>query len=135
MYHYVMLIVIAPLLILFSTACNGLLEPVATPTPDIPQVVRGETHYQTYCASCHDQEGGIGPVLKKKVIASHSSAKSLFKYTKNFMPYGAGGVLQEQEYWDITAYLLFKHGYIEEDFVLGPDTVEGISLKERIGVK
>jgi cytochrome c len=130
MYRYVMLIVIAPLLILFSTACSSLLEPAATPLPDIPQVVRGETHYQTYCASCHEREGGIGPVLKKKVIATHSSAKSLFKYTKRFMPYGSGGALMEQEYWDITAYMLFKHGYIEEEFVLGPKTVEDISLKE-----
>ena len=75
-------------------------------------------------------DGGIGPRLRKDVIASYITAESFFKYNKKFMPYNAGNSLQEQEYWDITAYLLTKHNLIAEDLVLGPETVAGISLKE-----
>lgn len=104
--------------------------PEPTPTPDLPQVVLGEQLYQQHCAYCHELATGIGPSLKKQVLATHTNAAKLFDYNKKFMPYDKDYKLTDDEYWAVTAYLLARDGFIAEDLTLGPENAESISLKQ-----
>ena len=75
------------------------------------QVVRGEALYGRYCAQCHVAEQGIGAKLTRRGLASYRDAAFLQRYNQQYMPYRAEGSLLEQEYWDITAYLLVEYGF------------------------
>lgn len=44
------------------------------------------------------------------------------------MPFGAGGSLPAQDYWNELAFLLVSNGFIAEGTPVGPETAEGISL-------
>ena len=89
-----------------------LLYCMAACSPDTGarQQARGALAYATYCQACHEEEEGIGPRLTSAVLASHMTAAQLFAYHRDKMPYNAGGSLTEQQYWDITAYLLQRSG-------------------------
>ena len=110
-------------LITCSAACSK--PPPLTPEA---QFTQGQGLYQAHCVSCHEIDPGIGPRLTKEVLATRVSATALFTYTRKNMPYEAGNTLQEDEYWAITAYLLTRHGFIESNVVLGPDTAERLML-------
>jgi len=97
------------------------------PTPE-EQVAQGHTLYDAFCASCHEIERGIGPKLTPEVLATRVSAGALFRYTRMNMPYEAGNTLTEAEYWAITAYLLNRHGLMDADIVLNPESAEGLLL-------
>jgi hypothetical protein len=71
-------------------------------------------------------EKGIGPLLKKEVIATRVTAVALFNYTRKFMPYEAGNTLAEQTYWDITAYLLNRGDFLDDKTLLDPQTAASI---------
>ena len=75
------------------------------------QQARGEAAYIQYCQMCHepDQEG-IGPLLPPAVLASRKTAVQLYDYNRNNMPYNAGRTLTDRQYWDITAFLLWRSG-------------------------
>jgi len=92
------------------------------------QIAQGERLYGQYCAACHEMEGGIGPLLKKEVLATRVSASSLFAYIRRTMPYEAGNTLPEQHYWDITAYLLARHAFTDSTTVLDAEAASGLSL-------
>ena len=97
---------------------------------EIGQHEAGEQLYATYCTSCHEVENGIGPILKKEVIATRVTAQSLYNYNKRNMPYQAGNTLTDEEYWAITAYMLSRHGFMTKDVKLSADNAGEISLAE-----
>jgi len=96
-------------------------------TPEV-QRTTGETTYQIYCASCHDTEQGIGPRLTRELLATRGTAGKLFIYNRDKMPYNAGNLLTEEEYWNITAYMLARTNLVDSDIVLNPDNAEYIFL-------
>lgn len=106
---------------LFLAAC----EP-GEPAPD--QYVRGEALYSAYCATCHEIDGGIGPKLTPRVLATRVTADALFRYTRRFMPYEAGNTLSAEQYWDITGYLLQRHGFVEPGTDVTAETAESLEL-------
>ena len=108
------------LMILGAAAC-------AKVTPE-QQQAQGEALYQTYCASCHEIDQGIGPRLTKEVLATRVSATALFAYNQKNMPYNAGNTLRADEYWAITAYLLAREGFLEKNTVLDAASAEGLRL-------
>ena len=115
--------IILTTLIVFVAACSE--QPPLTPET---QLTQGKGLYEAHCASCHEIDQGIGPRLTKQVLATRLSATALFTYNQKNMPYEAGNTLREDEYWAITAYLLNRHGFIEDDVVLNTETAEGLML-------
>lgn len=93
-----------------------------------PQYASGKASYEAYCASCHEIENGIGPLLKKEVLATRVTAQSLFNYNRRNMPYEAGNTLDEQIYWDVTAYLLMRSGFMQETERLTIENAAALSL-------
>lgn len=89
---------------------------------------RGKTAYTTYCASCHEIEQGIGPRLKREVLATRLNAGSLLAYNRRNMPYQAGNSLPYEQYVDITAYLLVSGGFLDSSRVFTEADAAGISL-------
>ena len=100
-----------PFFILVALYLVGCAPSSSETGPD--QISSGEQLYGSYCASCHEIEGGIGPLLTRKVLATRVNAGYLYKYNKANMPYEAGNTLQEDQYWAITAYLLAREGLME----------------------
>lgn len=92
------------------------------------QRTSGLALYATYCESCHDAEEGIGPRLTPQVLATRLTAAELFTYNKEKMPYNAGGILTEAQYWDITAFLLARSRLMKDDIFLDRRNGEGMIL-------
>ncbi len=92
------------------------------------QYLAGETAYRTYCASCHEIDQGIGPRLKKEVLATRMTASSLLTYNRRNMPYQAGNTLSPQQYLDITAYLLVREGFMDSTRVLSEESASEVAL-------
>ena len=85
--------------------------------------------YQGRCAMCHEVEGGIGPRLDARVLASYRTPQLLFNYVRLAMPYGAPRTLSNEEYWWSVGHLLRSRGLVEEDAVVNDETAEGIMLE------
>ena len=125
------LLVVSLCAILASVACRVDPPPPSPPlAPAADQVSRGEALYESHCQQCHDLENGIGPRLTRDVIATHLSAAALFQYTRKSMPYKAPGCLSDQEYWDVTAFILFRTGFLERDRVLDSESAEDLVLSK-----
>ncbi len=106
----------AGLLVLAS--CSGAAE----------QQARGKQAYGLYCAACHEAGQGIGPRLTATVLASRGTAARLFTYNRETMPYNAGGLLADGQYWDITAFLLAREALMDTTRVLRPRDAERLNL-------
>ena len=92
------------------------------------QYADGEAAYGTYCASCHEIDQGIGPRLKREVIATRLTGASLLSYSRRNMPYQAGNTLLPQQYLDITAYLLVREGLMDTSMTLTEVNAGSVTL-------
>lgn len=92
------------------------------------QQARGQKAYALYCAACHEAGQGIGPRLTATVLASRGTAARLFAYNRETMPYNAGGLLPDRQYWDITAFLLARETLMDTTRVLRPRAAERLTL-------
>jgi alcohol dehydrogenase (cytochrome c) len=82
------------------------------------QVSGGQQVYNSSCQSCHGQklEGGVGPALQgssfsKKWLGGSHTVNDLYTYISSKMPLGNPHSLKDQQYLEVTAYLLSKNGY------------------------
>ena len=95
-------------------------------TPEA-QYELGSEAYSVHCASCH-VPGGLGPALDAKVLAYWQTAGNLNTYNRDQMPYNAGGLLTDDQYRNITAFMLRRDGLLAEDIVLDEGNMDTISL-------
>jgi len=110
--------------------------------------VNGEETYETYCASCHGVFGegeGRWPVLTGgegtlsddrpvKTVGSYwPYASTLFDYIRRAMPFNAPMSLNDQQVYDITAYVLYMNDIIEEDFELSQDNLAQVEMPNQDG--
>jgi alcohol dehydrogenase (cytochrome c) len=82
------------------------------------QAARGQTLYDTHCASCHglQLQGGsaaalAGSQFMNKWGRGNQTVDELYFITRTQMPYGAGNTLTAQQYTDIVAFMLKANGY------------------------
>lgn len=94
---------LTPILLAISACSN--------PDPELQQRL-GRTVYATYCQS-RQEVPGTGPRLTSAVLAS--SAR-LYTYNQQQMPYNAGEMLSDENYLNVTAWLL------EHENLLTPNT-------------
>lgn len=93
------------------------------------QQARGRTLYERNCAQCHDAPEGVGSRLRARALAAYGTAAGLLDYNRDYMPYGGEGSLRPRQYLDITAYLLARHGFVDEGFVLTRDNASEVDLQ------
>jgi len=82
------------------------------------QALRGQSVYDTRCASCHGArlEGGSAAALAgsrfmDKWGRGNRTVDDLYFITRTQMPYEAAGTLSVQQYVDVVAYMLKANGY------------------------
>ena len=88
---------------------------------------RGNELYDVHCATCHESEVGIGPLLNPRVLASYGTARRLLDYTRRTMPYGLPNSLNEDDYWYITAYLIVDRA-LADGAVLDASSSDSVRL-------
>ena len=98
--------------------------------PEVQQEL-GHAVYITYCQSCHEAPG-TGPRLIPAVLASRLTAVRLYLYNKQQMPYNAGGVLSDEDYLNVTAWLLQRADLLGPNELLTVDNMDTISLTSPI---
>jgi mono/diheme cytochrome c family protein len=111
-----------------ATALAGVLS--AAPAGAYPpeQLARGERVWREVCAECHGPDSTFvdAPLLLRPgALKSYPNAAALFQYTRDSMPNDEPGILPEQDYWDVVAFLLQQQG-VERDVELGPDTAADV---------
>ena len=116
-----------------TPAVSPTLTPLPTKGPAAEaQQASGMTAYERSCARCHgaNLEDGFSPKLSRPVLASYDTALELYEYLRSAMPKGNAGSLLDQEYYDITAYLLFEQGLLSEEQVVDADSAPNIQLPD-----
>ena len=76
--------------------------------------------FEETCLECHTT--GTGPPLSREVLAAYRSAKQLYDYVRFAMPYEDPGSLEDQDYWDIVAFLSLDRELRDTTVVLSPET-------------
>jgi len=110
--------------------------------------VNGEETYETFCASCHGVfgegegrwpvlTGGEGTLAEERPVKTVGSywpyASTLFDYIRRAMPFTAPMSLDDQQVYDITAYVLYMNDIIEEDFELSNENLAQVSMPNEDG--
>lgn len=95
------------------------------------QVANGEQVYASSCAMCHgDQgQGGNGPALigDDADLSQHGDGRGLLDYISEAMPASSPGSLTEEQYLDVTAYILEANGDLSGE-ALTPEGAAEIPL-------
>lgn len=104
------------------------------PDPRISQLQRGIAVFELECARCHDFNRvrtsidmlatRIGP----KELAWHGTTESLFRYVSDYMPFDTPGSLEESDYLDVLAFLLYRAELLPADFVLTMASLPEVGL-------
>jgi alcohol dehydrogenase (cytochrome c) len=95
---------------------------------NLEQATKGHTAYVASCAGCHRANlagGGDAPALGGNGFMSsfgNRSTKDLYKFIATSMPAGAPGSLGEEQYTNITAYLLYANGAKAGSAMFSKDT-------------
>ncbi|MDB6157527.1 MAG: pyrrolo-quinoline quinone [Gammaproteobacteria bacterium] len=79
------------------------------------QASRGATAYTQYCTECHGAslQGGSGPPLMGQMFRQAygaGTAAQLYDFISRQMPQNQPGSLSQQQYLDVTAYVLSRNG-------------------------
>jgi len=111
-------------------------------------VEEGRKLYLEYGAAWHGAEGegtdyapalvgGIGSLdtdSPKKTVGSYwPYATSLFSYIRRAMPASGPQTLTDDEYYALTAWVLWANGIISEDEVMDQDTLPKVVMPNRDG--
>jgi alcohol dehydrogenase (cytochrome c) len=80
------------------------------------QASRGATVYTQYCTECHgaNLQGESGPALSGQVLRAAyggGTAAQLYDFISRQMPQNKPASLSQQQYLDVTAYVLSRNGF------------------------
>ncbi len=107
----------------------------------------GKRVYQSYCQSCHGVEGtgdsaeelagaqhGLTDNPPDKTIGTYwPFATTIFDFTRRAMPLNAPGILNNNQLYAVTAYLLYLNGIIKEDQIMNAQTLPKVKMPNRFG--
>ncbi|MDX1435420.1 MAG: c-type cytochrome [Anaerolineales bacterium] len=92
--------------------------------------------WQSKChASNHPPDGfvlprEVPPVTGDRMAARFPTAQNLYDFVRLTMPYHAPGTMLDQEYWQVTAFLLSLNGIEMGETDLAPANAEQIILQQ-----
>ncbi|HET7010055.1 MAG TPA: c-type cytochrome [Anaerolineales bacterium] len=90
--------------------------------------------WQSKCHSENHPPGGfilprtVPALVGPGALSKFPTAAELYAFIRAAMPFQEPGILDEQDYWDLTAYLLRKNGLPIDDSGVGPDNASSIEL-------
>ena len=94
------------------------------------QAARGGKVFDSQCANCHREVGGVAPVLAGDRFTrafGDATLQTVFTTIKTTMPRTSPGSLSDAEYADIVAYLLRLNSY--------PDGMSELAVSDLPGIK
>jgi quinoprotein glucose dehydrogenase len=94
------------------------------------QATRGAKVFESQCATCHREVGGVAPVLAGDRFTrafGDATLQTVFTTIKTTMPRTAPGSLSDTEYTDIVAHLLRLNSY--------PDGMSELAVPDLPGIK
>ena len=106
-------------ILLVASACSS-------PDPELQQRL-GSAVYSTYCQSCHEAPG-TGPRLTPAILASRLNASRLYTYNQQQMPYNAAETLSDEDYLNVTAWLLVQANLLAPNTTLSMRNMETVLL-------
>ena len=98
------------------------------------QAAAGAVVYSGQCQQCHgvNLQGNSGPGLIGDAfhayVGPNGTAKSLYNFIAEQMPADKPASLTQQQYLDVTAYLLARNGYPAGSHALSTSTLGGLKL-------
>ncbi len=118
-------VVILPLILVLLAA--GTMSRAAGPgSYTAAQAASGATVYAAHCSQCHgvNLQGDSGPTLVGSTFThKYPTASSMYNFISTQMPADKPGSLAQQNYLDVTAFLLSKNGGPAGDVALGRDNL------------
>jgi S-disulfanyl-L-cysteine oxidoreductase SoxD len=114
--------------------------------PGSGSVAEGAKLYALHCIGCHSPDGRESPVLLpfRSLVGEYDPATwpswpltignywpystTVFDYIRRAMPYGAPGILTDDEVYAITAWLLNQNGLIPDDTVMDATTLPQVEM-------
>ena len=100
------------------------------------QAQKGKELYTRHCGSCHGSDLAGGPAMPSLKGAAFMAGwngrtlSELYAYMRTAMPPGNAGILSDQQYTDVIAYLMQRNG-----FKAGDNALEAGRDLERFGIK
>lgn len=114
------------------TVAAAATTPAATGAQETSeqQVAAGQKVYTTDCESCHgaDLQGVTGPPLTQSIVSKYGNGKQLVDFTSQLMPQNAPGSLSQEQYYDVTAFILKKDGLLPAGETVTPEDAANIKL-------
>jgi alcohol dehydrogenase (cytochrome c) len=98
------------------------------------QAAAGAVVYSAKCSQCHgvNLQGQSGPALVGAVFQAYvgksGTAASLYDFIHTQMPADKPGSLSQQQYLNVTAFILSRNGYPAGDLPLTPGVLAQVSL-------
>lgn len=107
----------------------------------------GEKLYESHCLSCHGAGGkdgvsrvlvgGQGTLATAKALKTVGSfwpySTTVFDYIRRAMPYTAPMSLSNDEYYAVTAYVLYINGIVKQNQVLDAKSLPKVKMPNRDG--
>jgi cytochrome c len=100
--------------------------------------VWGPPHQNCWQSKCHaanhPPEGFelpryAPPVIGAETLPGLQTAADLYEYLRGRMPWQAPGTLQDEEYWQLTAFLANANGVFLDETPLGPDNAAKVRMR------
>ncbi|HEX3550968.1 MAG TPA: PQQ-binding-like beta-propeller repeat protein [Candidatus Elarobacter sp.] len=108
---------VAAIALTLGAAAGGAAGAAPTGHYTTAQAKSGATVYSASCQQCHgvNLQGQSGPALVGAAFSSYvgksGTAQSLFDFISRQMPADHPGSLTQQQYLDVTAFILSRNGY------------------------
>src|SRR5438128_4683536 len=105
------------------------------------QAAQGQTVFTARCARCHGNDlngGAVGTSLigdRFMQFWREDNVSSLFTKIRDTMPRNSGGSLSDEEYVQVTAFILQKNGFPAGPAELKPETMLSIQIEGKEGPK
>jgi mono/diheme cytochrome c family protein len=111
---------------------------VPTPSPEArpsaaAQAELGKGVFGTICAACHGDRGQglLAPALIGQLATFgrfSDTAVSYYDYIRSDMPQNAPGSLTQEQYLEVTAYLLVQNNLVQPDAAFAENGLDSIKL-------
>jgi mono/diheme cytochrome c family protein len=101
-------------------------------TGDGQQIAAGQGVYDQDCTQCHGSKlegSSIAPPLNQTSVANYGDAQHLEEFISEEMPQNNPGSLTQQQYYDVTAFVLNQLNLLPAGMQLTPQQASTISLQ------
>jgi len=115
-------------------AALAMAVPVLASAPSA-QFQRGQAAFVENCAACHGENGRGGSGYANPIwgqgaqLAKYRNAAALFEYHQLMMPFDDPTRITDELKWDLTLYVLVRHGTLAEGAELGAANAASVPIR------